>query len=178
MKTQRGAAMVEFALIALIFFMVLLGIIEFARAMFTWNTLVEATRRGARVAAVCPVSPSGIELVKEATLFDNTPGDGSDTSLFGLAANNIDVIYLDEDMNIVTPPADDDVANEAYDTIQFVQVEIANNLVHNLIIPGFNSINVPPIRTVLPSESLGRVTADNPVNQRACYGVCVGSGCA
>jgi hypothetical protein len=177
MKTQRGAAMVEFALIALIFFMVLFGIIEFARAMFTWNTLVEATRRGARVAAVCPVSPSGIDLVKQATIFDNTPGDGSDTSLLGLAAANIDVIYRDKDMNTVTPPADDDITNEAYDNIRFVQVEIADNLVHNLIIPGFSSINVPPIRTVLPSESLGRVTTDNPVTQRACYDICVGSGC-
>ncbi len=56
MKTQRGAAMVEFALIALLFFIILFGIIEFGRAFFTYNTLVEATRRGARVAAVCPAS--------------------------------------------------------------------------------------------------------------------------
>nr|WP_305907145.1 TadE family protein [Methylomarinum sp. Ch1-1]MDP4519872.1 pilus assembly protein [Methylomarinum sp. Ch1-1] len=58
-KLQRGASMVEFALIALVFFTLIFGIIEFARVMFVYNTLVEATRRGARVAAVCPVSAGG-----------------------------------------------------------------------------------------------------------------------
>jgi hypothetical protein len=182
MKNQKGASMVEFTLIALIFFMVLLGIIEFARALFVWNTMVEATRRGARVAAVCPVSTTGIEQVKQAAILDNVPGDGKDSSLLGLTADNIIVSYFDSNMNSVTPPADEDVANEAYDTIAFVHVEIAqddkNKIEHNLIIPGFNKIlNLPPIRTVLPSESLGRVTPGNPVDRRSCFGVCTGSGC-
>lgn len=50
---QRGAAIVEFALVASIFFMLLLLIFEFGRLMFNWNSAVEATRRGARLAIVC-----------------------------------------------------------------------------------------------------------------------------
>lgn len=50
---QRGAAVVEFALVAMIFFILLIGIFEFGRVMFTWNSAVEATRRGARLAVVC-----------------------------------------------------------------------------------------------------------------------------
>lgn len=59
--SQRGAALVEFALIAMIFFMLLIGIFEFGRVMFTWNSAVEATRRGARLAVVCDLSAAQIK---------------------------------------------------------------------------------------------------------------------
>jgi len=58
---QRGAAVVEFALVALIFFVLLLGIFEFGRVMFTWNSAVEATRRGARLAVVCDMNNAQIK---------------------------------------------------------------------------------------------------------------------
>lgn len=44
---QGGVAAIEFALIAVIFFTLLFGIIEFARAMYIFNTLQEVTRRAA-----------------------------------------------------------------------------------------------------------------------------------
>jgi Flp pilus assembly protein TadG len=47
---QRGVAAVEFALIAVVFFTLLFGIIEFARAMYIFNTLQEVTRRAAAAA--------------------------------------------------------------------------------------------------------------------------------
>lgn len=50
---QKGAAIVEFALVAVIFLTLLLGIMDFGRMLFTWNAAVEATRFGARVAVVC-----------------------------------------------------------------------------------------------------------------------------
>ena len=53
-KHQRGAAAVEFALVAIVFFMLLIGIVEMGRVLFTWNAAAEATRYGARVAVVCP----------------------------------------------------------------------------------------------------------------------------
>ena len=49
----RGATMVEFALVMLIFMMFLLGIMDFSRLLFTWNAATEATRVGARYAVVC-----------------------------------------------------------------------------------------------------------------------------
>ena len=51
--TQHGAAVVEFALVLLIFLMFLLGIVDFSRLLFTWNAATEATRAGARYAVVC-----------------------------------------------------------------------------------------------------------------------------
>jgi Flp pilus assembly protein TadG len=65
MRRQRGAAMIEFGFVAVFFFMLLLGIVEMARALFMWNSAAEATRIGARVAAVCDKdSPSILKSMK------------------------------------------------------------------------------------------------------------------
>ena len=60
----RGQAMVEFALIAPLFFLVLFAIVEGGRFMFYYETLNHATREGARYAIVnganslgCPTGP-------------------------------------------------------------------------------------------------------------------------
>ena len=55
-RTQVGAAIVEFALVALIFFTLLIGIMEFGRWLFTLNSANEATRLGARLAVVCSIA--------------------------------------------------------------------------------------------------------------------------
>jgi Flp pilus assembly protein TadG len=55
-RRQRGAAIVEFALVAMIFFTLLIGMMEFGRWMFTLNAANEATRLGARLAVVCSIS--------------------------------------------------------------------------------------------------------------------------
>ncbi len=57
---QDGAAAVEFALIAILFFSLLLGILEFGRVLFTYNAAVEATRYGARVAVVCDIGSTAV----------------------------------------------------------------------------------------------------------------------
>lgn len=52
-KFQAGATAVEFALVAVLFLTVLLGIMDFGRILFTWNAVAEATRHGARISVVC-----------------------------------------------------------------------------------------------------------------------------
>ena len=52
-QTQRGVTAVEFALVASVFFMLLIGIMEMGRLLFYWNTSVEVARLGARMAVVC-----------------------------------------------------------------------------------------------------------------------------
>ncbi len=53
MPGQRGATAVEFALVLILFFTFLLGIVDFARMLYTWNAATEVTRAGARYAVVC-----------------------------------------------------------------------------------------------------------------------------
>ena len=51
-SNERGAAMIEFALVALLLFTLLFGIIEFGWVFFGWITLTGAVREGARLAIV------------------------------------------------------------------------------------------------------------------------------
>ncbi len=67
-RAQYGAALVEFALVASIFFMMLLAICEFGRLMFNWNTAAEATRRGARLAVVYNLDAAQIKTQMRAML--------------------------------------------------------------------------------------------------------------
>lgn len=80
---QRGAAVVEFALVALVFFVLLIGIFEFGRVMFTWNSAVEATRRGARLAVVCDMNQAQIKTQMRNILPVITNGDIQITYLPG-----------------------------------------------------------------------------------------------
>jgi Flp pilus assembly protein TadG len=50
---QSGGTAVEFALVLLIFLTFLLAVTDFSRMLYTWNAASEATRAGARYAAVC-----------------------------------------------------------------------------------------------------------------------------
>lgn len=53
LRRQRGSGIVEFALVAVVFLTILLGIMDFGRMLLMWNSAAEATRWGARIAVVC-----------------------------------------------------------------------------------------------------------------------------
>jgi len=52
MNAQRGASMVEFAVAASAFMLVMFGIVEFGRVMYTYHTVSNAARIGSRWAIV------------------------------------------------------------------------------------------------------------------------------
>ncbi|WP_028997832.1 TadE/TadG family type IV pilus assembly protein [Azohydromonas australica] len=52
-RRQRGAMAVDFALTVSVLLMALIGAMEVGRLLWTWNAAAEATRLGARLAAVC-----------------------------------------------------------------------------------------------------------------------------
>ena len=52
LRDDRAAAAVEFAIIAPLLLVLVFGIIDFGRALFTLNNLTSAVREGARYAAV------------------------------------------------------------------------------------------------------------------------------
>lgn len=65
---QAGVGTLELAVSASLFFGLVFGIIEFGRYMLTVNLAAEATRMGARLAAVCTTGPgdtSGQSAVRE-----------------------------------------------------------------------------------------------------------------
>jgi Flp pilus assembly protein TadG len=64
MRRQRrrghGQSLVEFALVIPIFLLIFMGIVDFGRAIFTYNSLSNAARDGARVAIVDQTVTGGI----------------------------------------------------------------------------------------------------------------------
>lgn len=60
-RKQCGVVAIEFALIAVVFFTILIGILEFGRVLFYMNSAAEATRFGARIAVVCDKGAPGIK---------------------------------------------------------------------------------------------------------------------
>ncbi len=154
-QAQRGTTTVEFAIVATVLFIVLFGVIEVGRALFVWNTLTEATRRGARVAAVCPISHASV--AKVAVFGDPLGGDASPI-LRNLSTANVQVDYLD---NTGTPTA-------VYEDVRYVSVGITNYQ-HTFLIPFVvQTIAVPPFTTTLPAESLGIIPE---LGVRQCYGI-------
>jgi len=142
---QQGTTAVEFAVVGLVFFMVLFGLIDFSRIFFSLAALDESTRRGARVAAVCPVNDPAVAQV--ATFSGIIPT---------LGTQHISVEYLDEDGIVVGAPA-----GAGYGDIRYVRVRIQNFQLQTYI-PGLQTVlQMPAFETTIPSESLGRVgTAD------------------
>jgi hypothetical protein len=50
---QRGSTIIEFSLVLLMFLTFSLGVLDFARMMYSWNAATEAALIGARYAVVC-----------------------------------------------------------------------------------------------------------------------------
>lgn len=72
---QRGIAAVEFALLAIVFFTIVFGILELARAMYLFNTLQEVTRRAAALAASSAFDQDTIDDIRSRALFRNPAGN-------------------------------------------------------------------------------------------------------
>lgn len=137
-RTQTGVAAVEFALIAGVFFSLLIGIMEMGRLLFYWNTATEATRLGARIAVVCNVADTMVKQ-KMTALFPVVPSE------------RIDVLYSP------TGCLDADSCYEV--TVRIKPVPIST------VIPFVPlTLSLPPFSTTLPNESLASNAKDGTQN--------------
>ena len=153
-QRQRGSAIVEFALIALIFFPVLIAIFEFGRLLYVYNTMQEVTRRGARAAVVRWIDQA--DAIKTLALFDATAMPaGAEVD-----ARNITIRYLKKDKSDVTAlpvdPRDNmvacgTVAPRPDSCIASVRVSIANVRYSVLGIPS----TLIAVSDTMHAESLG-----------------------
>ena len=57
---EKGQALVEFALITIFFFTLIVGIADFARLYFTYSSVSNAAREGARYGVINPYDTEGI----------------------------------------------------------------------------------------------------------------------
>lgn len=143
-RLEQGVTCVEFAIVAAVLFMVMFGVIEFGRALFIANALAESTRRGARVAAICPVGDPGPAQV---AIF--ATGDGSSLVASGLTTDHVVVSYLDQSGTPLPNPAG------SFAAIRYVQVRIVGYSVQLLIPFVMPEALMPALTATLPVESLG-----------------------
>jgi hypothetical protein len=97
---QAGTAAVEFALVAIVFFMLVYGILEVARVMYVFNTLQEVTRRAAAAAVnVYPTDTAAIAKLKQDAVFRTSPGE----LVLGppVSDNHIRIDYLAYDLSVI-----------------------------------------------------------------------------
>lgn len=151
-KHMRGLYIVEFAVIGMLVFTLLFGVLEMGRLYFTVNALDEAARRGARLAAVCNISDP---VVLRRAIFNAATDAGTSQLITSLATSNLTLTYLDVNGAVVANPGDL-VSATGFRAIRYVQLSL-QGFVFNLFIPGFGvPITLPAFRATLPRESLGR----------------------
>lgn len=104
-RKKRGAATVEFAFVLPIFLMVVFGIVEFGRAFMVQQTLINASREGARQAifpnstsekaedaVIAHLAAAGITVTSEAV---NVSPDPADAQYGDAITVTVDVPYAD-----------------------------------------------------------------------------------
>ncbi len=143
---QRGTTTVEFAIIGTVLMVVVFAVIEFGRALFVINMLTEATRRGARMAAVCPV---GDPKPAQVAVFAN--GGTNSSIVAGLTTANVQVQYLDTNGVVIASPG----TAAGFNSIRYVRVSIVG-FTQTLLIPlHLTAVPLSGFSTTLPRESLG-----------------------
>lgn len=157
-RRQRGAAIVEFAMISLIFFTLLFGALELARMMYIYNTLQEVTRRAAREMTVRWITQEAT--VKNLALFGSATLPGGDT----IDSSSIKIEYLAADGNTVTvfpsDPSDNlsacGDATRTASCIYSVRVSI-NPISYSPMLSLFSFLNIamPGSSVTMHAESMG-----------------------
>jgi Flp pilus assembly protein TadG len=134
---QQGAYIVEFALVLVLFFTVLLAIMDLGRMLFTWNAAAEATRVGARVSVVC--DKGAARVLTEMQKF------------VPVTSANVKIDWYDGAGNVST----------ACDSTSCAGVAVrVSGLSVTPVSPvgwiGFSALTVPGFSTYLPREAMGQ----------------------
>lgn len=153
---QRGVAAVEFAIVAMLLFTLLFGIIEFGRLFYVFNSVQEVTRRAAREAVVRWTNQQST--IKNLALFgaSNLPAGAE------ITAGSISIDYLNQSGGTSDPLPDTpgenitECLNGTNSCIAYVRVSITG-VTYTPMVSLFPYFNVPiPASTVtMPAESMG-----------------------
>lgn len=156
MKTdERGNTIIEFAIVATVFFMMLVGIAAAGHLFYTHNALVEATRRGARYAVLqckpaqtgCPNSDTATTRIKNMVVYGtDSPAAGATSLISGLQTSNVTVEYsTGTGFGVAAGTVSVSIDSYSY---PFVLPAVTT------------SIAMPPYRTTLSGECAGFIPPD------------------
>lgn len=168
---ESGSSVIEFALVAFIFFMILWGFFDFGRAFYVRNTTQHITRCIARAAVVH--APSMHEAAKQECLmqtagggyyfwpfFDTTPQDLAQSfriRYFLTDGTAVDQAHIDHSYDDQASACIVNVKCISYVQAYFSRgsVETLGLLATWLLAPGGNAISEPVAATTMMAESMG-----------------------
>jgi Flp pilus assembly protein TadG len=141
-SSESGGSLIEFTVVATVFFMMLVGIVAAGNLYYTHNALVEATRRGARYAVLHPTGSTAA--VRDVVMYGtDAPGMGATPLVYNLQPGNVTVTYTG--------------LNVAQGT---VTVTITGYTYPFVLPTSTTSVTMPPYRTTLTGESAGFIPPD------------------
>lgn len=146
-KNERGATLLEFAIVATVFLTVLFGVVEFGRLFWTHNALRDAARRGTRYATIRKNDAAGIQAVKNMVVYGDPNVSSGTPVVSGLTPSNVNVNYQNY--------SGLQLSSRATVTITNYQFQFSVPLIGG-------TLNMPAYSTSLPGESAGYVPCDVP----------------
>ena len=139
---ERGSTLIEFTVVASVFFLMLVAIVAAGNLYYTHNALVEATRRGARYAVLHPTGST--TAVRNVVIYGtDSPAAGATPLVYNLQTTNVTVTYTG--------------LNVAQGT---VTVTIDNYTFPFVLPTTTTSVTMPPYRTTVTGESAGFIPPD------------------
>ena len=146
-RDHKGQSLVEMALVCMIFFFLLFGILEFGRALYYYNTIIQNTRAAARWAVVNVLDNSDaadIATTQNIVLYGGPISSGTPV-LPGLTAGMVTVSVVALEVDTSTPPKP---------ISQKVSVSVSG-YPFRFLIPLAPNITIPAFETSLFTESRG-----------------------
>ena len=185
-KKQHGGAAVEFALLVVIFLMLVFGILEIARLVYLFNTLQEVTRRAAALAVNSPFGATAREDVQKHALFRDR--DGKLVLGAPVTPSHVQLQYLSMardaagalTMQVVDPLPANPARNRlncladpyGANCVRLVRVRICQPgsgtgctpVPYQMLFPlvNFTGLNLPRSETLAPAQTMGYVPGDLP----------------
>jgi Flp pilus assembly protein TadG len=148
-KSERGATILEFAIVASVFLTAMFAVLEFGRLFWVQSALRDAARRGTRYAITRKNDAASLQAVKNMTVYGDPNANPSTAKplVDGLTTSNVAVEYQNFNGILLSSRATVSITNYQF---QFS-------------IPLLGAtITLPSYRTSLPGESAGFVPCDIP----------------
>ncbi|HEY8765645.1 MAG TPA: TadE/TadG family type IV pilus assembly protein [Dehalococcoidia bacterium] len=103
-KGERGQSMVEFALIVPLFLLLMFAIVDFGMGFYSWITVTNAAREGARIGAVGADSATITQKVKD-TVGPSLNNSNLTISVSNAKGNPVDpvVVTVNYQYTLITP---------------------------------------------------------------------------
>jgi len=147
---EKGQSLVELALVSLIFFFLLFGILEFGRALWSYNTIVQSTRQAARWAVVNVADAADntdISRARNIVIYGYPDVSSGAPLLPGLDSATV---------TVALQPLQTDASGKAI--TEKISVSVSN-FQFRFIVPIVPTITIPAFETTLYTESKGNFPA-------------------